>query len=249
MQDEAQRALEAIIMVADQPADPALLAQLVELSPAAVEELLEQLAMSYEAERRGFRLVKVAGGWRYQSHEDCAAYVEQFVLTGQSARLSAAALETLAIVAYKQPISRAQIAAIRGVNVDGVIRTLQQRGYIDETGKDVGPGQASLFGTTTLFLERLGLNDIGELPSLGDFIPGADVVELLEHGLRVDGDDGVDLAPGVAEDDGRQEQTSDEPSTPGGARNATAASSDEYTVDLSELAERGSIIDFDDESD
>ena len=183
MQDESRRALEAIIMVADHPADPVVLAQLVELSPAAVEEILLQVAESYEQENRGFRLVKVAGGWRYQSHEDCSAYVEQFVLTGQTARLSAAALETLAIVAYKQPTSRAQVAAIRGVNVDGVMRTLQQRGYIDETGRDVGPGQASLFGTTDLFLERLGLNSLDELPSLGDLIPGADVVELLEQSL------------------------------------------------------------------
>ena len=183
MQDESRRALEAIIMVADHPADPVVLAQLVELSPAAVEEILLQVAESDEQENRGFRLVKVAGGWRYQSHEDCSAYVEQFVLTGQTARLSAAALETLAIVAYKQPTSRAQVAAIRGVNVDGVMRTLQQRGYIDETGRDVGPGQASLFGTTDLFLERLGLNSLDELPSLGDLIPGADVVELLEQSL------------------------------------------------------------------
>ncbi len=187
MQDEARRALEAIIMVADQPAEPALLGQLVEMSPAAVEELLTEVAASYEAENRGFQLVKVAGGWRFQSHEDCSPYVERYVLTGQTARLSAAALETLAIVAYKQPISRAQVAAIRGVNVDGVMRTLQQRGYIDETGRDPGPGQASLFGTTSVFLERLGLDSIEELPSLGDFIPGADVVELLERGVEVEG--------------------------------------------------------------
>ena len=187
-------------MVADQPADPALLAQLVELSPAAVEEILEELAAGYEAEERGFRLVKVAGGWRYQSHEDCSAYVERYVLTGQTARLSAAALETLAIVAYKQPISRAQIAAIRGVGVDGVMRTLQQRGYVDEVGRDPGPGQASLFGTTDVFLERLGLNSLDELPSLGDFVPGADVVELLEQGLRVEADP-ADQAAGQTESD------------------------------------------------
>lgn len=197
MQDEARRALEAVIMVADQPADPGLLSQLVELSPEAVEEILEGLAATYEEQQRGFRLVKVAGGWRYQSHEDQAPYVERYVLTGQTARLSAAALETLAIVAYKQPISRAQVAAIRGVGVDGVMRTLTQRGYIDEIAKDPGPGQASLFGTTPQFLERLGLNSLDELPSLGDFIPGADVVELLEQGLRVDPDEPV--ATGDAE--------------------------------------------------
>ncbi len=248
MQDEARRALEAIIMVADQPADPALLAQLVELSPAAVEEILEEAANSYEAEGRGFRLVKVAGGWRYQSHEDCDAYVERYVLTGQSARLSAAALETLAIVAYKQPISRAQVAAIRGVNVDGVMRTLQQRGYIDETGRDPGPGQASLFGTTQLFLERLGLNSVEELPSLGDFIPGAEVVERLEHGLRVENDDetpgvdnseetpGADVSPDA---DGSSEQVS----------SPEEGGPPEFTVDLAEIEQRGSILDLDDETD
>lgn len=190
MQHEARRALEAVIMVSDQPADPAVLAQLVELSPGVVEEMLSELARGYEEQGCGFQLVKVAGGWRFQSHEDCSPYVERFVLSGQTARLSAAALETLSIVAYKQPISRAQVAAIRGVGVDGVMRTLQQRGYIDEVAKDPGPGQAALFGTTSLFLERLGLNSLEDLPSLGDFIPGADVVELLEQGLRVDSDDG-----------------------------------------------------------
>jgi segregation and condensation protein B len=255
MQDEAQRALEAIVMVADSPADPALLAQLVELSPAAVEELLEQLAASYEAEGRGFRLVKVAGGWRYQSHEDCSAYVERYVLTGQTARLSAAALETLAIVAYKQPISRAQVASIRGVNVDGVMRTLQQRGYIDEIGRDVGPGQASLFGTTTLFLERLGLNSIDELPSLGDFIPGADVVELLEHGLRID-DDEPSSADAPTPDAAPDAVTGDAGAADGGAVGAAGqvaaaedGDGDDYTVDLAELSERRSIIDLDAETD
>ena len=110
------------------------------MSPARVEELCAELAAAYEAEDRGFVLVRVAGGYRFQSHPDLAPYVERFVLEGQSARLSAAALETLAIVAYKQPVSRAQVAAIRGVNVDGVMRTLQQRGYIDEVGRDPGPG-------------------------------------------------------------------------------------------------------------
>ena len=145
-------------MVAEMPVEPQLLAQLLEIPVARVGELCEELAAEYEAEDRGFALVQVAGGWRFQSHPDLAPYVERFVLEGQSARLSAAALETLAIVAYKQPVSRAQVAAIRGVNVDGVMRTLHQRGFIAEVGKDPGPGQAVLFGTTPLFLERLGLN-------------------------------------------------------------------------------------------
>lgn len=183
---ERRRALEAVLMVAEDPLPPDLLAQLLETSTAQVEALCAELAAIYDAEDRGFVLVRVAGGYRYQSHPDLAAYVERFVLEGQSAKLSAAALETLAIVAYKQPVSRAQAGAIRGVNVDAVMRTLQQRGYIGEVGKDPGPGQAVLYGTTPLFLERLGLNSVDELPSLGEFVPGGDVVEALERGLRSD---------------------------------------------------------------
>lgn len=183
---ELRRILEAVILVAEEPVPPRLLSELTEVAQRTVEATLREMAESYDREGRGFALVEVAGGWRFQSDEWAAPYVERFVLTGQSARLSAAALETMAIVAYKQPISRAQIAAIRGVNVDGVIRTLVQRGYIAEIGQDPGPGLATLFGTTGLFLERVGLNSIEELPSLGDFIPEADVVELLEHGLRLD---------------------------------------------------------------
>ncbi|MGI9576970.1 MAG: SMC-Scp complex subunit ScpB, partial [Microthrixaceae bacterium] len=160
---DLQRILEAVLMVAEEPADPRLLSELCEVKQAVLEETLVSMAADYESEQRGFTLVKVAGGWRFQSDEWANSYVERFVLSGQSARLSAAALETLAIVAYKQPISRAQIAAIRGVNVDGVIRTLSQRGYIVEVGQDPGPGQATLFGTTGQFLERLGLNALDEL--------------------------------------------------------------------------------------
>jgi segregation and condensation protein B len=181
-----RRAIEALVLVAEEPLSPHLLGQLLEVSPAVVDEMCQELADSYEAEGRGFQLVRVAGGWRYQSHPDQAPYVERLVLEGQSGKLSAAALETLAIVAYKQPLSRAQVASIRGVSVDGVMRTLQQRGYIEEIGKDPGPGQAVLFGTTRLFLEKLGLDSLDELPALGDFVPAADVVEQLERGLRPD---------------------------------------------------------------
>jgi segregation and condensation protein B len=187
VRDEARRAIEAIVLVADDPLETNLIAQLLELAPAIVDELCRQLAAEYEAEGRGFQLVRVAGGWRYQTHPEQAPYVERFVLEGQSGKLSNAALETLAIVAYKQPISRAQVAAIRGVSVDGVMRTLQQRGYIDEIGRDPGPGQAVLFGTTRSFLAQLGLDHLAELPALGDFVPGAEVVEQLEQGLRPDG--------------------------------------------------------------
>lgn len=191
---EARRGLEAVLMVAEQPVDVHLLAQLLEVAPAQVERLCDDLAAEYAAEQRGFVLVRVAGGYRYQSHPGMAAYVERFVLEGQSARLSAAALETLAIVAYKQPISRAQVSAIRGVDVDGVMRTLQQRGYIAPIGRDAGPGQAVLFGTTGQFLEKLGLDSLDDLPPLGAFVPGADVVEALERGLRAE-DESAAAAP------------------------------------------------------
>jgi segregation and condensation protein B len=181
---EDLRAIEAIVMVSEQPVDPHLLAQLLEVSPGRVEELCEELASSYFAEDRGFQLVKVAGGYRYQSHPDLSPYVERFVLEGQSARLSAAALETLAIVAYKQPVSRAQVTAIRGVNADAAMRTLQGRGLVAEIGRDPGPGQAILYGTTVLLLERLGLNSIDELPALAQFVPGPEIMDSLEHSLR-----------------------------------------------------------------
>src|SRR5689334_7696168 len=181
-----EKAIEAILMVADEPIAPEILAQVLEVPVARVEELCTELATRYAVDDRGFVLVRVAGGYRYQSHPELAPYVERFVLEGQSARMSAAALETLSIVAYKQPISRAQVAAIRGVNVDGVMRTLQQRGYIDEVARDPGPGQAILFGTTKLFLERLGLDRVEDLPALGEFVPGAEVVEALEQGLRAE---------------------------------------------------------------
>jgi segregation and condensation protein B len=184
---ELARALEALVMVADRPVDTALLARLLDASAQEVEEACVELAAGYEVDGRGFILTRVAGGWRYQSHPDLAPVVERFVLEGQSARLSAAALETLAVVAYKQPISRAQVAAIRGVNVDGVMRTLEQRGYIAETGRDPGPGQAVLFATTEQFLEKLGLDRLEDLPDLSGFVPDAEVVELLEQGLRPSG--------------------------------------------------------------
>ncbi|MDQ6839169.1 MAG: SMC-Scp complex subunit ScpB, partial [Actinomycetota bacterium] len=136
MAGEAQRAIEAIVMVSDVPVEPGILAQLLEISPSRVEELCASLALEYANSDRGFTLARVAGGYRFQSHQDLAPYVERFVLEGQSARLSMAALETLAIVAYKQPVSRAQVAAIRGVNADGVLRTLVQRGFVGEIGRD-----------------------------------------------------------------------------------------------------------------
>ncbi len=182
---EARRIIEAVVLAATDPVEPSLLAQLVELPVARIEELCAELAEEYFASGRGFVLVRIAGGYRYQTHPELAPYVERFVLEGQHARLSGPAFETLAIVAYKQPISRGQISAIRGVDVESVLRTLLQRGYVEEVGRDPGPGNAVLYGTTREFLERLGLDSLASLPPLGDFVPGPEVVESLERGLRV----------------------------------------------------------------
>jgi segregation and condensation protein B len=182
---EARRAIEAVVMATTEPLDARMLAQLVELPVARVEALCDELATDYEEQGRGFVLARVAGGFRYQTHPDLVGYVERFVLEGQHARLSGPGLETLAIVAYKQPISRAQLSAIRGVNVDASLNTLLQRGYVQEVGRDPGPGAAVLFGTTRTFLERMSLMSLDDLPPLGDFVPDAAVVEALERGLRV----------------------------------------------------------------
>ncbi|MEY3342026.1 MAG: segregation and condensation protein [Actinomycetota bacterium] len=182
---EIVRALEAILLVASEPVPTDLLAQILEQPAAVVDQLCASLASAYDEAGHGFELVRVAGGYRYQSRGDLAPYVERFILDGQRARLSGAALETLAIVAYKQPISRSQIASIRGVDPDGVLRTLQSRGYIDQVGRDPGPGQAVMWGTTPAFLEKLGINSINDLPSIVDFVPDAEVVEALEQGLRI----------------------------------------------------------------
>ncbi len=177
-------AIEAVLVVAIEPVPSSLLAELLEIPAERVELVCAALAASYEEEERGFELARVAGGYRFQSHPAYRGHVERFVLDDAPQRLSPAALETLAIVAYKQPISRAQIAAIRGVNADGVIRALGSRGYVEPVGRDAGPGQAVLFGTTQLFLERLGLDSTADLPPLGQFVPDVSTVEALEHVLR-----------------------------------------------------------------
>lgn len=187
------RALEAVLLVATEPVPVALLSDILGLAPDVVEGLCRSLADAYVEAGHGFELVQVAGGYRYQTRAEFAPYVERYILDGQRARLSGAALETLAIVAYKQPISRSQIASIRGVDPDGVLRTLQSRGYIDQVGRDPGPGQAVMWGTTPAFLEKLGINSVNDLPPIAEFVPGADVVEALEIGLRIPRAD--DVAP------------------------------------------------------
>ena len=178
-------ALEAVLLLADEPVSPQVLAAVVQTSTEQVRAVCDALAAEYESQGRGFVLARVAGGYRYQTAPDQDVYVERFVREGHGARLSAAALETLAVVAYKQPVSRHQVAEIRGVNVDGVMRTLRRRGYIDEIARLPGPGQAVLYGTTPQFLEHLGLDSLDELPPLGEFVPSPDAVEAMERRLRV----------------------------------------------------------------
>jgi len=182
--EELGRAVEAVLMVAVEPVPTGILAELLEEPVDRVEEVCDRLAASYAADNRGFVLARIAGGVRFQTHPDLAPYVERFANRDVSHRLSTAALETLAIVAYRQPVSRAQISSLRGVNVEGVVRLLEQRGYIAAVGRAEGPGQPILYGTTDLFLERLGLDRIDQLPAVEDYLPGADVARELEEGLR-----------------------------------------------------------------
>jgi len=172
-------ALEAVLMVADQPLDEYSLATAVGYPVTEVAEALGALAGEYDEAGRGFELRNVAGGWRYYTREEFAPVVERFVLEGQQARLTQAALETLAVVAYKQPVSRSRVSAIRGVNVDGVMRTLLTRGLVEEAGNDAETG-AHLYRTTSYFLERIGVTSLDQLPELAPFVPDMDDSDLEE---------------------------------------------------------------------
>ncbi len=165
--------LEAVLLVADEPVPESVLAEVVQRPAADVIAVLRELADSYTRERRGFDLREVAGGWRLYTRAECAGVVQRFVSDGQEVRLTQAALETLAVVAYRQPVSRARVSAVRGVNCDGVMRTLVLRGLVEEAGTDQETG-ATLFRTTGYFLERLGLSGLSDLPELTPFLPEAD---------------------------------------------------------------------------
>ncbi|MGC5311318.1 SMC-Scp complex subunit ScpB [Micromonospora zamorensis] len=175
---ELRGALEAILLVVDEPVSELVLAQVLEQPAERVGPMLDEIAAGYTAAGHGFELRRAAGGWRLYTRPEYATYVERFVLDGQSVRLTQAALETLAVVAYKQPVTRSRISAIRGVNCDGVIRTLVTRGLVEECGTETDSG-AFLYKTTTLFLEKLGLNTVDELPPLAPFLPD-DVEELAD---------------------------------------------------------------------
>lgn len=175
---ELRAALEAILLVVDEPVAEVVLAQVLEQPTDRVASVLHRISASYTAAGHGFDLRRAAGGWRLYTRPEYAPYVERFVLDGQSVRLTQAALETLAVVAYKQPVTRGRVSAIRGVNCDGVIRTLSSRGLIEECGSEPESG-AYLYRTSTLFLEKLGLNSVEELPSLAPFLPD-DVEEIAD---------------------------------------------------------------------
>ncbi|MBB5113234.1 segregation and condensation protein B [Micromonospora echinospora] len=175
---ELRGALEAILLVVDQPVSELTLAEVLEQSPERVGAMLDEIAAGYAAAGHGFDLRRAAGGWRLYTRPEYATYVERFVLDGQSVRLTQAALETLAVVAYRQPVTRSRISAIRGVNCDGVLRTLVGRGLVEECGTEADSG-AYLYRTTTMFLEKLGLNSVDDLPPLAPFLPD-DVEELAD---------------------------------------------------------------------
>jgi segregation and condensation protein B len=172
----ARAALEAVLMVAEQPVEELQLAAALELPVHRVTELLAELVVDYDSTERGFELRRVAGGWRVFSRPEHAPVIERFVLDGQTAKLSQAALETLAIVAYRQPVSRARVSAVRGVNVDAVMRTLVTRGLVEEAGNDPETG-AVLYRTTELFLHKLGLTSLEELPALAPYLPEVDALD------------------------------------------------------------------------
>jgi segregation and condensation protein B len=185
---ELRSAIEAILLVVDEPAPQRLIAQVLGAPEPDVAEALASLQADYDASTRGFELREVGGGWRLYTREVFARYVERFVLDGQHARLTHAALETLAVVAYRQPVSRTRVSAVRGVNVDGVMRTLLSRGLVEEAGSDHESG-AVLYRTSPHFLERLGLKDLDELPPLANFLPESTTIDELEGELSREGRD------------------------------------------------------------
>ena len=172
-QPELHQALEAILMVVDEPVTELVLAQITERPTEEVVAALTALASSYEESGRGFMLKEIAGGWRFYSHPDQAAMVEKFVLDGQQSRLTQAALETLAVIAYRQPVSRARVSAIRGVNVEAVMKSLVTRGLVEERGTEPDSG-AIMYGTTSYFLEKIGIRSLEDLPALAPFLPDVD---------------------------------------------------------------------------
>jgi segregation and condensation protein B len=171
--DDLSMAVEAILFLSDEPVSAATLAQLLEVSRRRVETALDGLGAAYQRRRGGIVLQNVAGGWRLTTNPDAFAYVEQFVTSSRHGRLTRASLEVLAIVAYKQPVTRFQVSSIRGVSSEGVLRSLVDRGLLEEVGRDDGPGRALLYGTTAQFLERMGLASLSDLPPIAPLLADA----------------------------------------------------------------------------
>jgi segregation and condensation protein B len=167
------RALEALLFVSDEPLAPSVIAQALAVDRRTAEAMCDRLEEELEDRAAGVVLRNVAGGWRLFTHPDTAPEVERFVLSSRQARLTKAALETLAIVAYKQPVTRHQISSIRGVNSDGVLRALEDKGLVEEAGREEAPGRPALFATTPSFLERLGLPSLAALPALAPLLGAA----------------------------------------------------------------------------
>jgi segregation and condensation protein B len=190
MRDELslEQKLEAMLTVALEPISAEELADVVEADAETVTATLRLLRHEFQDQRRGFQVVELASGWVMQSAPEVASWVTKFANRDVSHRLSSAALESLAIIAYRQPVSRAQITALRGVNVDGVVRLLEQRGYIEDVGRAPGPGQPILYGTTELFLDRMGLATLDDLPPIEEFMPPVETANALadEMALRFD---------------------------------------------------------------
>jgi len=178
-----RKIIESILILADEPVPASLIGEVLEVPRARVAEVLGSLASSYATEDRGWVLRETAGGWRLYSDPSSDPWLERFVTSNTNTRLTGAALEVLAIIAYRQPISRAQIGEIRGVDSDGVVKTLQQRGLIVEAGRDPGPGTPVMFTVSPEFLERMGLRSTDELPPVSDFMPDADAIEDMEAKL------------------------------------------------------------------
>lgn len=180
---ELERNLEAILFVCDAPVSTAELAEVTEASAESVEAALEEIASHLDG-GHGIELQRVAGGWRLYTRAEMAPYLERYAVTDRSRRLSKAAIETLAVVAYRQPVSRGQVGEIRGVDSEQALRTLERRDLVREIGRAPGPGQAVLYGTTDLFLEKMGIDTVSELPPLADHVPPAGIMETLEMPMR-----------------------------------------------------------------
>ncbi|MBK5211207.1 MAG: SMC-Scp complex subunit ScpB [Coriobacteriia bacterium] len=181
-------ALEALLFVSDEPVSGVRLAKVLDVSAGEIDSELANLAQEYREQNRGFQLREVAGGWRLFTHPAFHELIESYVLSWDTRRLSQAALEALAVIAYHQPVTRAGINAIRGVNSEGVVSSLIEKGLVRETGRDRNQGNAILYGTTRTFLEKFGMKDIGGLPPLEDFAPDDSTKSVIKKRLGVESD-------------------------------------------------------------